>query len=286
MNKKWIGFILIPLVLSLTGCPVHQSIGKSVGAFLHPVTGTEFVHISNNEWSPGKHALIYFYRPNTQWAADEIESPSVYVDQAHYFNIRANSFTWLEVYPGERHIIMRRPLLGLEGISLEGVLEFDLDHIVDVKLEVEAGKIYYLRYSEVSPPETPHPDLDPESPLVNGDLQLVTRQVAMQDIVDTRFLKPDLIAPNHAATSIVKENREYDFILRRKQLEEARKVELADLKDAGHWRAAAWYWPFGGGPTKRLESDMALEALEKEKEEYYHQLEIEEAKNSSSWWPF
>lgn len=275
--------IALLCVVVLSGCTVYQSIGKSVGGFLHPVSGHNFVHIDTDAWDQ-KNALLYFYRTHSQWAADEIESPSVYIDDKHYFNIRNNSFTWLEVAPGERHLAMRRPLLGLEGLN-----SFSLSLIADATLNVEAGKIYYLRYNELTEPERPHPDLDPEHPLASGDLQLVTREYAMQsgEIVSTLFLNSDLLAPNHAATSIVEVNQDADYEKRKAVLEEERELEIERLKQQGKYESASWYWPFGGGPTVPLESDRKL----KELDEQYARLEAErerrrEAESGGGWWIF
>src|SRR5690554_7235178 len=52
-------------VVMLSGCTVYQSIGKSVGAFLHPVSGHDFVHIDNDQWDQN-NALLYFYRTHSQ----------------------------------------------------------------------------------------------------------------------------------------------------------------------------------------------------------------------------
>lgn len=275
--------IAVMCVVVLSGCTVYQSIGKSVGGFLHPVSGHNFVHIDTDAWDQ-KNALLYFYRTHSQWAADEIESPSVYIDDKHYFNIRNNSFTWLEVAPGERHLAMRRPLLGLEGLN-----SFSLSLIADATLNVEAGKIYYLRYNELTEPERPHPDLDPEHRLASGDLQLVTREYAMQsgEIVSTLFLNSDLLAPNHAATSIVEVNQDADYEKRKAVLEEERELEIERLKQQGKYESASWYWPFGGGPTVPLESDRKL----KELDEQYARLEAErerrrEAESGGGWWIF
>lgn len=276
------------LVLSglLGGCSIHQSIGKSTGAFLHPVSGHDFVHIPNSEWDQQNHALMYFYRPHSQWAADEIESPSIYIDGEHYFNIRNDSYTWLVVAPGPRHIIIRRPLLGLEGID-----DIDLSRIADAKLDVQAGEIYYLRYSEVEPPAQAHPDLEAEHPLTSGDLQLVTREFAMNgdmEITSTQFLNSDLLAPNHAATKIVEANQDYDYERRMEELEVARDEEIDAMKEKGLYEEAPWYWPFGGGPTQPLETDRQIRALESS----YAALEAEreaaeEARDEGSWWwPF
>jgi|TARA_R100000789_G_C3012451_1_gene151646 hypothetical protein len=270
-------------VVMLSGCTVYQSIGKSVGAFLHPVSGHDFVHIDNDQWDQN-NALLYFYRTHSQWAADEIESPSVYIDDHHYFNIRNNSYTWLEVKPGERHIAMRRPLLGLEGLN-----SFSLSLIADATLEVKPGQIYYLRYNELTEPEQPNPGLDPEHPLASGDLQLVTRDYAMQadQIVSTLFLNSDLLAPNHAATSIVEVNEDEDYEKRKAALEEEREIEIERLKEEGRYESASWYWPFGGGPTVPLEADRKMEELERE----YAMLERErerrrEEESGGGWWIF
>ncbi len=275
--------IALICVMALSGCTIYQSIGKSVGGFLHPVSGHDFVHIDSDAWDQ-RNALLYFYRPHSQWAADEIESPSVYIDDKHYFNIRNNSFTWLEVKPGERHIAMRRPLLGLEGLN-----SFSLSMIADATLEVEAGNIYYLRYNELTEPEVRHPDLDPEHPLASGDLQLVTRSYAMQSdqIVSTLFLNSDLLAPNHAATSIVEVNEDMDYEKRKAELAKERELELERLKQEGRYEETSWFWPFGGGPTEPLETDQKLEALEQD----YAQLEAErkqrrEAESGGGWWIF
>lgn len=270
------------ILLLGTGCTIYQSIGKSTGAFLHPVSGHDFVHIDNDAWS-SSNALLYFYRTHSQWAADEIESPSVYIDDHHYFNIRNNSFTWLEVSPGERHIEMRRPLLGLEGLN-----HFSLSKIADATLKVEPGKIYYLRYNELSEPEQPHPDLDPEHPLASGDLQLVTRAYAMkaEEIVSTRFLNSDLLAPNHAAVSIVEANEDSDYKRTKALLAEQRALEIELLKAEGKYREASWFWPFGGGPTVPLESERKLRKLERDYAALKEERERKAEEASSGWWIF
>lgn len=269
------------IVVSISGCKIYQSIGKSVGGFLHPVSGPMFVHIDNTMWDSQNNALIYFYRPHSDWAADEIESPSVYVDDRHYFNFRNNSYTWLEVKPGVRHIRMRRPLLGLEGLG-----HFALSKMVDQELHVEAGKVYYLRYSEVTKPSQPNPELPPDSPWGTGDMQLVSGALAYPEIMQTRFLNSDLLAPNHAAASIVAVNREDDYNKRKQELELERKTELAQLKEQGLYRSGAWWCLYlcGGDPEPQLAADAKLRALEAEWEG--ETLAVAQQEEGSSWWPF
>lgn len=278
LTRLW---ILVFVAATMSGCKLYQSIGKSTGGFLHPVNGPKFVHIDNSRWDSQNNALIYFYRPHSQWAAEEIESPSVYIDDKHYFNFRNNSYTWLEVRPGKRHIRMRRPLLGLEGVG-----EFTLSKMVNAELEVEAGKVYYLRYSEVNPPSEPNPQLDPDSPWAKGDLQLVTASYAYPEIVETRFLKSDMLAPNHAGTSIVAVNRKDDFDKRERELLAEREAQLERLKASGQYRTGAWWCLYlcGGDPEPQLEVDLALAELRSEREAY--EMSLAQAEKKSSWWPF
>jgi hypothetical protein len=273
----------LSLMIAMSGCSVYQSIGKSVGGFVHPVSGHDFVHIENDKWN-NRNALVYFYRPHSEWASQEIESPSVYIDDAHYFNFRNDSFTWLEVSPGPRHIQMRRPLLGLEGLN-----SFSLSMIVDAKLDTEPGRIYYLRYSEVEQPESNHPELAEDHPLRSGDLQLVTREYAMQadEIISTRFLNSDLLAPNHAAASIVEKNEDDDYEHRLELFEEEREIEIERLKAEGNYDVPSWFWPFGGGPTVELEADRKLKEVERDYAAIERERERKKAAEAGNgWWIF
>ena len=259
---------------------------KHGGAFLVPVSGDRFIHISNDQWEPEKNAIVYFYRPDSRWASDEIDAPSMFIDDNRYVSLRANGFSWLEMSPGTRQITMRRPiglLLGFEGMG-----DFSLSKIVDAEFEVEAGKVYYFRYSEVDLPSAPNPEIDAENPLAQGDMQLVSREVAMKEIVKTRFIESQPpFAKNAAGVSIVEKNKEDDFKKEKARLEEIKTEELAQLKADGHWRNSQWYWPFGGGPTKRTEADIELKELEKEREEYLvAYAEAEAKKKGPSWWSF
>ena len=279
-----IAFIAV-LAFSQTGC-LYMAFEKHGGAFLVPVSGEQFVHIPNDKWDSSKNALVYFYRPDSRWASEEIDAPSVFIDDHRYVSLRANGFTWLEMAPGPKQITMRRPiglLLGFEGLG-----DFALSKIVDAEFEVEAGKVYYFRYSEIEAPSLPNPELDSDDALAQGDMQLVTREVAIEEIVKTRFIENQPpFAKNSAGTSIVEQNKEDAYEKERARLEAEKEEELAQLKEEGHWRSPKWYWPFGGGPTKRTEADIELKALEKERENYLLALAEEQDRGKGSWWwPF
>ena len=187
---------MIKIILALTttsvlilssGCiHIYQSIGHNFGAYIATVTGKEYSQVSNR-WDYENKALLYVYRPNSQWAADEVEAPSFYLDDERIFNIRANGYTWFELEPGEYEVIMRRPLMGLEGINLDG-FEFDLKRIAQMNLSVEADKVYFLRYSEIDPPSIEQQQIHEDVPLADGPLSLVTTDLAQNELEVTRML--------------------------------------------------------------------------------------------------
>ncbi|WP_396587273.1 DUF2846 domain-containing protein [Bermanella sp. R86510] len=175
------------VLLLLSGCiTIYQSIGHNFGAYVATVSGKEYDQVANR-WDYENKALLYVYRPNSQWAADEVEAPSFYLDNERIFNIRANGYTWFELEPGEYEVIMRRPLFGLEGVATES-FEFDLKRIAQMNLAVEADKVYFLRYSEIDPPNPDYQKVDEDVPLADGPLVLVSKDLAHQELVATRML--------------------------------------------------------------------------------------------------
>lgn len=175
------------VLLSTTGClHLYQSLGHNFGAYIATVSGKEYSQVGNR-WDYENKALLYVYRPNSQWAADEIEAPSFYLDDERIFNIRANGYTWFELEPGEYEVVMRRPLMGLEGIATDS-FEFDLKRIAQMTLSVEADHVYFLRYSEIDPPELEHQTLEEDEPLGDGPLMLVSTELAHSELAATRML--------------------------------------------------------------------------------------------------
>jgi hypothetical protein len=187
MIKIILNFFLISVLSLTSGClHIYQSIGHNFGAYVATVSGKEYNQVGNR-WDYENKALLYVYRPNSQWAADEVEAPSFYIDDERVFNIRANGYTWFELEPGDYEVIMRRPLMGLEGINLDG-FEFDLSRIAQMNLSVEADKVYFLRYSEIEPPEIEDQTLEEDVPLGDGPLLLVSTDLAQNEMEVTRML--------------------------------------------------------------------------------------------------
>jgi hypothetical protein len=178
---------LTSVLITASGClHVYQSLGHNFGAYIATVSGKEYSQVANR-WDYESKALLYIYRPNSQWAADEVEAPSFYLDDERIFNIRANGYTWFELEPGEYQVVMRRPLMGLEGIATES-FSFDLKRIAEMNLAVEANKVYFLRYSEIDPPELEQQIIENDLPIANGPLSLVATELAHNELAVTRML--------------------------------------------------------------------------------------------------
>ena len=243
--------LLLVTLMGLGGCAFHQSIGHDAGAFLREVHGERFRPVSSHRWDSDNHALLYLYRPQSDWGDAELMAPSFYVDGNHYVNLRSGGYTWLEILPGKRKLDMNRPFFGIEGVG------FRFSHILDAELTMEAGEIYFLRYSEVSEASSTDSRLPSDHPLDRGAARFVSRETAMEELPETRFMESVLMATNRAGTSIVPDNRATDY---RRQ---------------GKYEPAPWYWPWGGGPTQPVET-------ERERD----QRKAAESAEGHWWWPF
>lgn len=224
MIRKTLSYLLLLGVFStLTACDtikLKQSIGHDVGAYIDDVDGKAFEQVANR-WDYQNKALLYIYRPHSQWSADEVESPSFYINEERVFNIIDNGYTWIEMEPGAYEIIMRRPLFGFEG-----AFGIDIRRIADMMVGVEAGKVYYLRYSEVLPVPVIEGDDESLELAVQGDgpLQMVTTKVAKSEIVNTYLM---------------------DEGQRTLSLPEQEPDELEDIFSGGAEKEEkSWWWPF------------------------------------------
>lgn len=172
--------ILAILVGMLSGCTIHQSIGDNLGSAASKPKGQSFTEVGPR-WNHENTALLYVYRPATQWSMDEFESPSFNVNNKRIFNIKGGSYTWYEMKPGNYDVVMRRGIMGFEGINT-----LVIKTIAELGLDVEAGNVYYLRYSEIDPPEsTPQQN---EALQGDGPLQLVDKDIALAELASTKML--------------------------------------------------------------------------------------------------
>jgi hypothetical protein len=232
MIRIILAFTITSVLLSTTGClHIYQSLGHNFGAYIATVSGKEYSQVANR-WDYESKALLYVYRPNSQWAADEVEAPSVYLDDERVFNIRANGYTWFELEPGNYELIIRRPLMGLEGLATDS-FSFDLKRIAEMNLAVEANKVYFLRYSEIDPPELEQQVVEDDIPIANGPLVLVSTLLAQNELAGTRMLPEG----GHFIKS--------KGPLSEDQLEEvfdSRIVDLEDSEEVADENTMKWWW--------------------------------------------
>lgn len=174
-------FSVLALALMASGCTIHHSIGDSFGSGVSQPKGQDFKPVGAR-WDFQNHALLYVYRPSSQWANDELEAPSFNVNEQRLFNIKGGAYTWYELKPGEYDVVMRRGLLGLEGFN-----DYVLNTVAQLSLEVRAGQAYYLRYSEIDPPEETTLTAN-ELKIGNGPLQLVSTELALAELESTKML--------------------------------------------------------------------------------------------------
>ena len=186
-----IGLLLLT-VLMLPSCTIYQSIGHSFGSFVAAPNGQDFQPVGYR-WDYEHTALVYIYRPASTWANDELESPSFYLNDENMFNIRGNGYTWYELKPGTHQVLVRRPLMGLEGIKVNGTVDFTLKMVTELELNARAGQAIYLRYSEIDKDAAKFEDMT----FNDNPLQAVTPQVALAEMQQTRMLSEGrkLISP-------------------------------------------------------------------------------------------
>lgn len=169
----------------LSACTVYQSIGDSFGTYVSAPDGQDFQPVAYR-WDYEHTALLYVYRPQSQWSDDELESPSFYMNDERLFNLKGSAYTWYELKPGNHSLIIRRPLLGLEGLAVTDFFDFTLKQVAQMELFAKAGEVYYLRYSELEPLE-----LGPTEEVItvsDGPLQLVPASLALAEIKETKML--------------------------------------------------------------------------------------------------
>lgn len=177
-----IGLLLLT-VFMLPSCTVYQSIGHNFGSFVSAPNGQDFQPVGYR-WDYEHTALLYVYRPASTWANDELESPSFYINDENMFNLRGDGYTWYELEPGTHQVLVRRPLIGLEGVKMDGVVDFTLKMVTELELNARAGQVIYLRYSEVDKDAAKFEDMT----FHENPLKAVTADVALAEMQETKML--------------------------------------------------------------------------------------------------
>lgn len=221
---------------------IYWSTGRNLGSFYFPNTnGRKFQALSESQWNPEENALIYVYRPDSQWAMEELEAPSYYINDELIFNLRSGSYTVIELPAGSYDFTARKsllPLLGFEAFDDKLMIAFDLNLLADVGLELDPGSKYYFRHSEVSLPKRLHPDIAPDDPMATADVQLVDEELALEEMQHTRYLEHSFWHSNDS--------------------ERAEALLKGEMQDYG-WFSVIWPWSNNflfGFPFFELPSEM------------------------------
>ncbi len=246
---------------------IYWSTGRNFGSFYFPnQTGKPFEELRSNQWDSEANGLIYFYRPYSQWADEELEAPSYYINDELIFNLRSGSWTVIELPAGSYDFAVRKsflPMIGFEAFDDKLLMAFDLNLQADVGLEIDPGKIFYIRHSEVSLPKRLHSELEPDDEMVTADVQLIDRDLALEEMPHTRFLEHSFWHSSDA--------------------ERVEELLNGTMQDYG-WFSIIWPWSnnfLWGFPIWYLPSDMYRELrgednMTLEEELYYYADDPEE----------
>ena len=168
-------WLIVLLSVVLSGC-------SSPGAFFGATQGEAF---RPHPLTDDNHARVYLYRPQSAWADQELEAPALFLNNARIGSLPSKAYMVFEFDTARYQLEMRRPLLGTYWtLFADGPLDFTL--ISSFTLDAEAGGTYYLRYDELNPPP-----VNEQAPAQgDGPLQLVSQEVAHQEIATTREIQP------------------------------------------------------------------------------------------------
>jgi hypothetical protein len=163
-------FVFFTLLL-LAGCSnlkLNMAVPHTPGAYIQAAQGKEFVPVDSVD---PRDAIVYIYRPVSDWGYAEVQAPSFFINDTELFGIKSGAYSWIELHPGTYDFYARRPLSILF-----------LKTIFDLPLKVEGGKVYYFRYSELHPLTMAAITSNPEDFAVSGPIQQVPEAVGERQI--------------------------------------------------------------------------------------------------------
>lgn len=172
------------LAASLWGLTACSGLGLGIpttpGAFLNAPQGKTFEPLDTLD---PRNAMVYVYRPITQWGYEEVQAPVFFMGATQLFGLKAGAYSWMELPAGGYDFYARRPLSVLY-----------LKMIFEMPLQIEGGQEYYFRYSETKPLDMAELVADPENYQQAGPLQQVPRALALREIASLRLDEPGYYA--------------------------------------------------------------------------------------------
>lgn|SRR5690554_3249639 len=172
MLARFLGSLLV--ILTVTGCAsISIGVPTTSGAFIAAPKGKVFEPMDTLD---PRNAMVYIYRPATQWGYEEVQAPTFFIDSTQIFGLKSGAYSWLELHGGRYEFYARRPLSLLF-----------LKTIFELPLEVEGGQVYYFRYSEESPLALDELIADADQYVQAGPLQQVPEAVALRELKNLRL---------------------------------------------------------------------------------------------------
>lgn len=169
-------FLLVLSMLALAGCGVRMGVPHTPGAFIQAAQGKTFKPMDTLD---PRNAMIYIYRPPTEWGYEEVQAPTIFIDGTQLFGLKSGAYEWLEVPGGHYELTARRPMSVLF-----------IKTVFDLHMNIEGGKTYFLRYSEKHPVRLEEIADHPDKMMQDGPVQQVPKGYAMQQIQHLRLDEP------------------------------------------------------------------------------------------------
>lgn len=164
-------FLCISLATNV-GCSIYLPV-IAPGSYISEAEGPLF---QETPLLDERNAMVYIYRPNSEWADDELEAPSFYLGEDRLFGLKSGQYIWLEMYAGGEELVVKRSFLGL-----------NIKDITELKLDLKAGEVRYFRYSEDDVVED---SWIHEAAVSAPPIREVSPQAALPEISQMRLTEP------------------------------------------------------------------------------------------------
>lgn len=153
----------------------YKIAGFSLGSWVNQQPGQYFKLIRPQHKNA---AVLYLYRPDSQWNRQEIVAPSFFLNGQKIPSLISNHHYWIELAEGDYRLSLSRPLT---------VIHFQKP--LAANFSVKAGQQYFLKYEEEQFRGGPNGDADLLR--VGPLMQMPTRQ-ALKEIAMTQLKSPGL----------------------------------------------------------------------------------------------
>lgn len=143
-----------------------------MGSFLFPNKGEFFRPLIPTD---SRNAIVYVYRPQSDWADQEVQSPGFFLNGQFLSGLKSGSYFWFEVPASQYYFNAKRPFAVVY-----------LKTIFESEFFFEGNKSYYFRYDEENP--GPKKAVPGTAMLVVGPLRQMPDAQAIAQIRETRVM--------------------------------------------------------------------------------------------------